>query len=60
MERIIAWSLQNRPIVLILALAWIAAGVHSLAQLPIDAVPDVTNVQVTVNTEAPGLSPPER
>ena len=34
-------------------------GVRSLTQLPIDAVPDVTNVQVIVNTEAAGLSPPE-
>ena len=35
------------------------AGLHSLTILPIDAVPDVTNIQVVVNTEAPGLSPPE-
>lgn len=59
MERVISWSLANRPIVLFLALIWIVAGLSSLTQLPIDAVPDVTNVQVVVNTEAPGLSPPE-
>ena len=59
MERLISWSLDNRPIVLFLALAWVLAGIQSLTQLPIDAVPDVTNIQVVVNTEAPGLSPPE-
>jgi heavy metal efflux system protein len=59
MKSIISWSLDNRPIILFLALFWVLAGVQSLTQLPIDAVPDVTNVQVVVNTEAPGLSPPE-
>ena len=59
MERVITWSLANRPVVLFLALFWILAGLSSLTQLPIDAVPDVTNIQVVVNTEAPGLSPPE-
>ncbi len=59
MDKLISWSLENRAIVLVLGLAWILAGVHSLTQLPIDAVPDVTNIQVTVNTEAPGFSPPE-
>ena len=59
MERLINWSLNNRPTVLILAVLWLAVGFRSLTKLPIDAVPDVTNIQVTVNTEAMGLSPPE-
>ncbi|MBL4805500.1 MAG: efflux RND transporter permease subunit, partial [Alphaproteobacteria bacterium] len=59
MERVISWSLANRPIVIFLTIIWIFAGVSSLTRLPIDAVPDVTNIQVVVNTEAPGLSPPE-
>ena len=59
MERLISWSLANRPFVLFLAVVWLAVGFRSLSTLPIDAVPDVTNVQVTVNTEAIGLSPPE-
>ena len=59
MVKLINWSLDNRPLVLFLALIWLLVGLHSLQRLPIDAVPDVTNVQVTVNTEAPGLSPPE-
>ncbi len=59
MERLITWSLANRPLILFLAVAWLVVGTHSLTRLPIDAVPDVTNIQVTVNTEAVGLSPPE-
>jgi cobalt-zinc-cadmium resistance protein CzcA len=59
MERLVSWSLDNRPVVLFLALLWLLVGIYNLQQLPIDAVPDVTNIQVTVNTEAPGLSPPE-
>ena len=59
MERLLSWSLANRPLVLFLAVLWLAVGFRSLSELPIDAVPDVTNVQVVVNTEAIGLSPPE-
>lgn len=42
-----------------MALLWLVGGLMSLRQLPIDAVPDVTNVQVQINTNAPGLSPLE-
>lgn len=59
MERLISWSLANRPLVLFLSVLWLGIGFRSLSELPIDAVPDVTNVQVVVNTEAIGLSPPE-
>jgi heavy metal efflux system protein len=59
MDTLISWSLNNRPVVLLLSMIWILAGVHSLTTLPVDAVPDVTNIQVVINTEAPGLSPPE-
>lgn len=59
MERLINWSLDNKAIVLFAALIWVFIGLRSLLELPIDAVPDVTNIQVVVNTEAPGLSPPE-
>lgn len=59
MERLISWSLANRALVLFLALLWLGVGLRSLSELPVDAVPDVTNIQVTVNTEAMGLSPPE-
>ncbi|HEY6724371.1 MAG TPA: CusA/CzcA family heavy metal efflux RND transporter [Polyangiaceae bacterium] len=58
-HRIIDFSLHNRVLVLIGWLLVIGLGVRSLNQLPIDAVPDVTNVQVQVLTNSPGLAPEE-
>lgn len=52
-------SVERRWLVLTLVLAVAALGVWHFPQLPIDAVPDITNVQVQVNTEAPGYSPLE-
>src|SRR5579871_3064464 len=57
--RILAFSIRRRWLVLLLTVAAAAAGVWSLARLPIDAVPDITNVQVQVNAFAPALSPLE-
>lgn len=57
--RIIELALRQRVFVLIAALALIAAGVWSALRLPIDAVPDITNVQVVVNTTVSALSPEE-
>lgn len=59
LERIIRFAIRRRWLMLALTLALIAVGVWSLARLPIDATPDITNVQVQVNTEAPGYSPLE-
>ncbi len=59
LARIVDWSLDNRPLVLILAGLVVLGGGYSLTQLPIDAVPDVTNVQVQVLTKAPALGPAE-
>ena len=56
-ERIIAFSIHHRWLVLISTVAVVAFGVFSYQHLPIDAVPDITNVQVQINTEAPGYSP---
>ena len=58
-ERLLEWSLRNRFLVLTLALLLVGGGTWAMRGLPIDAVPDVTNVQVQVLTEAPGLSPVE-
>ena len=52
-------SLRQRMFVLIGTLALLGGGVWSALRLPIDAVPDVTNVQVTINTTVPALSPEE-
>ena len=57
LERILNFSIQQRWLVLIGTLAMAAGGAYSYTRLPIDAVPDITNVQVQVNTEAPGYSP---
>jgi len=56
---ILEWSLRNRALVLILSGALVAGGIMAAARLPIDAVPDVTNVQVQVLTAAPALGPVE-
>lgn len=59
LERIIRASIAHRWLVLLLVLAVSALGVWSYGRLPIDAVPDITNVQVQINSEAPGYSPLE-
>jgi len=58
-EGILAWSLRNRAVVLLLSALLVAAGLGAMRTLPIDAVPDVTNVQVQVLTTAPALGPVE-
>ena len=59
LEQIIRFSIRHRWLMLLLTLAIAAVGVWSFKQLPIDATPDITNVQVQINTEAPGYSPLE-
>lgn len=58
-ERILRFALAQRWVVMLATLAFAALGLLSYQRLPIDAVPDITNVQVQVNTEAPGHSPLE-
>jgi len=55
----VRWSLQNRAVVLLATVLFIALGVRAAFLLPVDAVPDVTNIQVQVITPAPALSPVE-
>ncbi len=57
LNAIITWSLHNRLIVLAGALLFVVAGAVSLPNLPIDAFPDTTPVQVQINTTVPGLAP---
>jgi len=59
LERIVAASIRYRWLVLAFAALSAAVGVWSFQRLPIDATPDITNVQVQINTEAPGFSPLE-
>ena len=56
---IIGFSIRQRWFVLAVVAVLIAIGVWSATRLPIDAVPDITNVQVQINTEAEGFSPLE-
>ncbi|WMI99055.1 CusA/CzcA family heavy metal efflux RND transporter [Pseudomonas chlororaphis subsp. aurantiaca] len=58
-ERIIQFAIEQRIIVLLAVLLMAAVGVGSYQKLPIDAVPDITNVQVQVNASMPGYSPLE-
>ena len=51
-ERILGFSITHRFLVVLLVAAFAAIGLKSLNELPIDAVPDITNVQVQINTEA--------
>ncbi len=56
---LIRFSVAHRLLVMLMVAIMIGAGIYSLIRLPIDAVPDVTNVQVQVLTSAPSLAPLE-
>lgn len=58
-ERILRISIEQRGLVLVAVMAMALMGIYSYQKLPIDAVPDITNVQVQINTRAPGYSPVE-
>ncbi|MBV1905237.1 MAG: CusA/CzcA family heavy metal efflux RND transporter [Pseudomonadales bacterium] len=59
LEAIIKFALARRGLVMALVLMVMGLGAWKFIQLPIDAVPDITNVQVVINTEAPGYTPLE-
>ena len=52
-------AIERRGIMMLFSLFVAALGIYSYQKLPIDAVPDITNVQVQINTQAPGYSPLE-
>ncbi len=56
-ESILRFSIQNRFLILLLTIAAAGFGIYSLQKLPIDAVPDVTNNQIQINTSVEGLTP---
>ena len=58
-ERIIRFAIDQRWLVMLAMTGMVGLGIFSYQQLPIDAVPDITNVQVQINTAAPGYSPLE-
>jgi cobalt-zinc-cadmium resistance protein CzcA len=59
MDAILRFVLARRLWMLLLVPTLLSAGIWSYQRLPIDAVPDITNIQVQINTEAPGYSPLE-
>ena len=58
-DSILQFSIARRGLVLSLIFLILGMGIWSYQKLPIDAVPDITNVQVQINTKAPGYSPLE-
>ncbi|MBD8573998.1 CusA/CzcA family heavy metal efflux RND transporter [Pseudomonas syringae] len=58
-ERLIQFAIEQRIVVMLAVLLMAGLGIASYQKLPIDAVPDITNVQVQINTAAPGFSPLE-
>src|SRR5688572_7598333 len=59
LHRLIELSLRNRAVVLLGTALLVVAGILSAIRLPIDAVPDITNPQVQINTAVPALAPEE-
>jgi cobalt-zinc-cadmium resistance protein CzcA len=57
LERILRFSVAHRWLVIVATALIAAVGVYDFRRLPIDAVPDITNVQVQINTPAPGVTP---
>ena len=59
LEKLIRFAIAHRWLMLLLTAALAVLGVWSFTKLPIDATPDITNIQVQINTEVPGYSPLE-
>ncbi len=59
LEKVLQFSIRHRWFIIMASLAIAAMGAYNYKNLSIDAVPDITNVQVMINTEAPGYSPLE-
>lgn len=59
LERLLRFSIEQRLLLVLLTMAAAALGVYAFQRLPIDAVPDITNKQVQINTVAAALSPVE-
>ena len=55
-DRLIQFSIYNAIWVMLFIVAWIGVGIYSYQKLPIDAVPDITNIQVQINTQANGFT----
>ena len=56
-ESIIRWSIGNRFFVLLATLMLVGIGLYSLKNTPVDAIPDLSDVQVIIKTSFPGQAP---
>lgn len=56
-DALIRWSLRNRGLVLLAVVATIIAGLYALQRTPVDAIPDLSDVQVIIRTPYPGQAP---
>ena len=59
MDRVVSFALGQRLLVILACVALVGFGIHAVNELPIDAFPDVTNVQVQILADAPGMAPVE-
>ena len=55
--KIIDWSLTNRFLVLLMTVVLLIGGIYSVKSIPLDAIPDLSDVQVIIKTTYPGQSP---
>ncbi len=54
---IIRWSVNNRSMVLLMTAILTVGGIYSISQTPVDAIPDLSDVQVIIKTSYPGQAP---
>ena len=59
LEYLLRFSIRRNSIIMLAVLAFAGLGIWNFTKLPIDAVPDITNIQVMINTETPGYTPLE-
>src|SRR5690606_22928738 len=57
LERIIDWSIQNKFFVILATIFLTFAGIYAVRETPLDAIPDLSDVQVIIYTEYPGQAP---
>ena len=57
LDAIIRWSIRNRFLVLVMAVFLSVAGLYTLKETPVDAIPDLSDVQVIIKTSFPGQAP---
>ena len=60
LPRVIEWSVDNKLIVLVFAAAVLVGGVVVMQRIPLEALPDLSDVQVIVQTDYPGQAPQTR